>query len=68
MRILFSATSAQTKRTGKHRLSLQWWRQRDAVGLLATGSPVEAEDERVGVVLSGKDLHYHWIQAEAYLQ
>jgi hypothetical protein len=28
---------------------------------------VEAEDERVGVVLSGKDLHYHWIQAEAYL-
>jgi hypothetical protein len=39
-----------------------------SVGLLATGSPVEAEDERVGVVLSGKDLHYHWIQAEAYLQ
>ena len=36
--------------------------------LLATGSPVEAEDEWVGVVVSGKDLHYHWIQAEAYLQ
>ena len=72
MSIFLSAASAQTKSTGKQRQSLYSVEETSVTVRFqlcdTTRKPVETEDERIGVVVGGKGLHYHWIQAKPYLQ
>ena len=41
---------------------------RSSDGSKRAGSPVEAEDERVSVALSGERLHHHRVESKAHLQ